>query len=211
MKERLDQRIIPGTVLIGMGTLFLLQNLGFFQGGVTILWSALLGGAGITALYFYAANREHWWALIPGSTLIGIALSMLFGVAFPRLSDSIGGALVLGGIATGFWLIYLTTRSATHSHWWAVIPAGVLSSLAITSALDAVMNTEGLFLVGLGLTFILITQLPDHDLRWGYIPGGILTLIGILNTVAFEGIFNILWPLALIGVGGYVIVKNFKN
>ena len=207
MKKRFDMRIIFGIVLIAAGSLFLLENLGIFRGGMTIVWSAILGGVGVTALYFYAANREHWWALIPGSTLVGIALSMLFGAAFPSLSDTIGGALVLGGIGTGFGLIYLTNRN----FWWALIPAGVLGSLAISSALDAVMNTEGLFLVGLGLTFILLAQLPKHDLKWGYIPGGILTVIGILNTAALDGIFNILWPLALIGAGGYVIYKNFKN
>lgn len=210
-KKRLDQRIIPGIVLIGIGTLFLLQNLGFFHGGFTILWSALIGGAGVTALYFYATNREHWWALIPGSTLIGIALSMLFGAAFPSLSDSIGGAFVLGGIATGFWVIYFTTRSATYSRWWAIIPAGVLTSLAVNSALSPVMNTEGFFLIGLGLTFILLTQLPEQDLRWGYIPGGILTAIGLLTMPLLSNLFNLLWPLALIGVGGYVIIKNFRN
>ena len=74
-------------------------------------------------------------------------------------------------------------------------------------------GSVGLFLVGLGLTFILIAVLPGYEgrLKWGYIPGGILTLIGVLTMPLLEGIFNILWPLALIGAGGYVIYKNFKN
>ena len=207
--KRFDIRIVFGIVLIAAGTLFLLESLGIFHGGLSLLWSAILGGAGITLFYLYANNREHWWALIPGSTLLAIAISILLDVVSPRLSDAIGGGIVLGGIGLGFWLIFILNRH----FWWAIIPAGVLSSLAVVSVLDNFINTGGLFLVGLGMTFILIAVLPGYEnrLKWGFIPGGILTLIGVLTMPVLGNLFNILWPLALIVAGGYVIYQNFKE
>ena len=209
MKQRFDMRIVFGIVLIAAGGLFLLENLGVFHGGINLLWVVILGGAGITSLYLFANNRNNWWALIPGSTLLAIALSIALDVISPKMSNALGGGIVLGGIGLGFWLIFITNRN----FWWAVIPAGVLSSLAIVSVLEEFVDTGGLFLIGLGMTFILLAILPGYEnrLKWGYIPGGILTLIGVLTMPKLAGIFNILWPVALIGAGGYVIYKNFKN
>ncbi len=210
--KRFDMRIVFGIVLIAAGALFLLENLGIFHGGISLLWITILGGAGITSLYVYSINRNNWWALIPGTTLLAISLNSLVNLLFPALGNVIGGGIVLGGIGLSFWLIFITNRN----FWWAIIPAGVLSSLATVSVLGEIFpegQTDGLFLVGLGLTFILIALLPGYEnrLKWGFIPGGILTLIGVLSLPILRTFVNILWPLALIGVGGYVIYKNFKN
>ena len=209
--KRFDMRIVFGLVLILAGSMFMLQNLGIFYGGVSLLWAILVGGAGIASLYIYANNRDNWWALIPGTTLVAIALNILLDMISPRLSNVFGGGIVLGGIGLSFWLIYLNRRA----FWWAVIPAGVLSSLAVVSITGEEMfpggQTDGLFLVGLGLTFLLLPSLPGYkeQLKWAYIPGWIITAIGVL-TLPFMP-FNILFPLALIGAGGYVIYKNFKK
>ena len=207
--KRFDMRIILGLVLIAAGGLFLLENMGIFNGGINLLWVAILGGAGLTALYVYTINRNNWWALIPGTTLISIALSIGLDLIFPRVGDILSGGIILGGIGLSFWLIFITNRQ----FWWAIIPAGVLSTLAIVAVLGEFFDTGGLFLVGLGLTFLFIALLPgyENNLKWAYIPGGILILIGILTMPVMSFFFNILWPLALIGAGGYVIYKNFKN
>ncbi len=210
--KRFDMRIVFGLVLIVAGALFLLENLGIFHGGISLLWTVILGGAGFTSLYVYSINRNNWWALIPGTTLLAISLNIVVETLFPTLSNILGGGIILGGIGLAFWLIFLTHRE----FWWAVIPAGVLSSLAVVSVLDEIVpggETDGLFLVGLGLTFVLIALLPDYGnrLKWAYIPGGILTLIGILTLPLLNNVFNILWPLAFVAAGGYIIYKNFKK
>ena len=210
--KRFDMRIVFGFVLIVLGTLFMLENLGVFYGGLPLLWAVLLGGAGLTSLYVYSANRDNWWALIPGCTLTAIGLSIALGVILPSVGNIFGGGIILGGIGLSFWMVYFTRRA----FWWSVIPAGVLSSLAVVSVLDEIFprgQTDGLFLVGLGMTFLLLGVLPGHEgrLRWAFIPGGILTLIGVLTLPLMDAVFNILWPLALIGAGGYVIYKNYKR
>lgn len=210
--KRFDIRIVFGLVLIVGGVLFLFENLGIISGGVGLLWSVLFIGAGITSLYVYAINRTNWWALIPGFTLIAIGTNVGLSLVAPALSNIFGGGIILGGIALSFWLVFLTNRG----FWWAVIPAGVLTSIAVVSTLDELIpNTDmdGFFLVGLGLTFILLGVLPGYDtqLRWAFIPGGILTFIGVLTLPFMGQAFNILWPAALIIAGGFILYRNFAS
>ena len=210
--KRFDMRIVFGLVLIVAGSMFLLQNMGIFYGGVSLLWAILVGSAGVASLYVFANNRENWWALIPGTTLIAIALNIFLDMISPRMSNIFGGGIALGGIGLSFWLIFLNRRA----FWWAVIPAGVLSSLAVVSITDEIFpggQTDGLFLVGLGITFLLLAVLPGYEkqLKWALIPGGIITVIGVLTLPFMKLTLSILFPLALIGAGGYVIYKNFKN
>ena len=210
--KRFDMRIVFGLVLIVAGGMFLLQNLGIFYGGLTLLWAVLLGGAGLTSLYVYSINRDNWWALIPGFTLTAIGLSVALDVILPSLGRILGGGIIVGGIGLSFWMVYFARRA----FWWAIIPAGILSSVAVVTVLDQIFprgQTDGIVVIGIGLTFLLLGVLPGYEnrLRWAFIPGGILTLIGILTLPWLGPLFNILWPLALIGAGGYVIYKNYKS
>ncbi len=210
--KRFDMRIGFGLILIVAGIMFMLQNLGIFLGAGSLLWAILFGGAGLAFLNVYFSTRENWWALIPGSTLTAIGLHIAMGIVLPSVTDFLGGAIIIGGIALSFWMIY----AARRDFWWAIIPAGILSSVALIEILDNVFprgEMDGLVVVGIGLTFLFLAVLPGYDnqLRWAFIPGGILTLIGILTMPLMETIFAVIWPLALIGAGGYVIYKNFKN
>lgn len=209
--KRFDTRIIFGLALVFAGSMFLLENLGFFEGGINILWAILVGSAGVASLYAFAINRENWWALIPGGTLLAVGLNILLSAVAPNFGDMIGGSIILGGIGLSFWLVFLNRRA----FWWAVIPAGILSSLAIVSLMDELFpygDTDGFFLIGFGMTFLLLAFLPDYGntLRWALIPGGILTLIGIIKLPFMGALFTVIWPLALIAAGGYVLYKNYK-
>ena len=155
-------------------------------------------------------SRSLGWLVVIAwlVTVSGIALWRFLTQA----GDPLEVFIVLGGIAISFWMIFLTQRG----FWWAVIPAGALSSIALVSITDEIIPSEdtgGLFLVGLGLTFVLVANLPGYEngLKWAYIPGGILTAIGVLTLPFMQVTFNILFPLALIGAGGYVLYKNYKN
>jgi len=210
--KRFDTRIIFGLVLVFAGSMFLLENLGLFEGGINLLWGILVGGAGVASLYAFALNRENWWALIPGGTLSAVGLSILLGTVAPKLGDAVSGAIILGGIGASFWMVFLNRRA----FWWAVIPAGILSSWAMVSLLDGLFpygDTGGLFLIGFGLTFMLLAFLPDYDnqLKWALIPGGILILIGVISLPFMAFFWRALWPLALIAAGGYVLYKNYKE
>jgi hypothetical protein len=203
----LESRILWGGLLILGGILFLLQNLGILELG-DLFWALLLGLAGVFFLSVFFQNRSNWWALIPGFTLLGVAVLVATSWLAPRVASVWGGSIVLGSIGLSFLVIYLLERK----NWWAIIPTGVMLSLAIITGLGEIMpnlDTGGIFLLGLGATFALLALLPSPEgkMKWAWIPAGVLALIG-LSIMAAEGqLINYILPLVLILVGGFMILR----
>jgi len=81
----------------------------------------------------------------------------------------------------------------------------------VVSVLDEVYpdkDTGGLFLIGLGLTFAILAILPRLRMTW-LIYSAVLIIIGFVALAGeFSGI-SYLWPLLLILVGLYVLVREF--
>ena len=202
----LSSRIFWGMVLVIGGILLLLDTFGVFKGGA-LFWTIISAGVGLLFLSLFGINHDHWWALIPGIVLLTISAliglhSFLPGFSGTKLSTTI----LLGGIALSFLLVYIAERS----NWWAIIPAGIISTIAITASVEA--NTLGLtgggiFFLGLGITFALVAFLPTPagQMRWAWIPAGILGLIGLIILIAAEEYINYIWPSALI-IGGIILV-----
>jgi len=161
-------------------------------------------------LYIFFSDRTQWWTVIPGVTLLGLMVLVVADQFFPSFENIWGGSIFLGGIALSFWLVYLVNREA----WWAIIPAGVLSTLAAVAVLDEFMDDAGwIFFIGLGLTFILVGVLPTSQgqMTWAFIPGGILLLLGLFTATPLYSVINYVWPVALILLGGYFVVRNFRT
>jgi hypothetical protein len=205
----LESRILWGGLLVFGGVLFLLQNLNVIAFG-DIFWAALFGLAGAFFVSIVAQNRANWWALIPAFILFGIAFQILFGVIAPGLRSILGGGLVLGGLGLGFIIIYLLNRE----HWWAIIPAGVMFTLAVVTILgnsNPELDTGAAFFFGLGATFALVALAPSPSgpMLWAWAPAGILLLMGIFVLFSALDLMAYLFPLALILAGGYLIVRTF--
>jgi len=206
--RRFEVRVIGAILLIAAGVLFLLQNLGVPLGGLTLLWALLFGAGGLVFLYVFLTDRANWWALIPGFALLGLAGVMILNQVAPRLGEVWGGALVLGGIGLAFWMIYFTNRE----NWWALIPGGVMVTLALVTVLSSVLagvETGGAFMLGLGLTFGLLSlvRTPEGRMRWALIPAAVFVVIGLLITAATASLLQYLWPAALIVLGLYMIFR----
>jgi len=173
-------RVVLSLLMIAAGVLFLLQNLGFLEGASAILWALAFAGAGGAFLYVYLSARVHWWALIPGFTLLGIG-GLIAGDNFvPQYADILGAPLLMGCISLSFWIIYLTNRES----WWAIIPGGVLLTVGIFVGLESLIEgveLVGVFFLGRGLTFALLTLLPTPEgrMRWALIPAAVLLIMGI--------------------------------
>ena len=147
--------------------------------------------------------------LFTRTSLISIGILILLSEFFPRQEADWGGAIVLGGIGLSFWLVYLLHRE----HWWAIIPGGVLFTLAGVTIADAyISNSEGIFFLGLGLTFCLVGLLstPHGRMKWAYIPGGILLVMGILMTPFFQEYALYFLGGGLILAGGYILLRNLR-
>jgi hypothetical protein len=200
--NRWSVRVWIGAALILLGLLMLLERFGLFQGVTNLFWGLIFLAGGAWFLVRFATHtRSEWWAAIPGFALLGLAAdSLLTG-----LLGSWSGFFFLGAIGLGFFAVYFSGRR----RWWAIIPGGVLLTLGLVSVLgDAfgVQETGGLFLMGLGLTFLLVAVLAS--LSWAWIPGIILLVIGAFIGTPFGGTLNYAWPIALIA-GGLLLILQF--
>jgi hypothetical protein len=208
----MDARLVIGLLLIAGGVLYLLDNLGVVRWGGLVWAAAALVGA-LAFLGVVARDRAMWWALIPGVTLLGLAATISLGELAPALGDRWGGALFLGSIGLSFWLIYVLSRA----NWWAVIPGGVLLTLAAVAGLEDGMGIDvpGVFFLGLGLTFLLVAVIPTDQgplrMRWALIPGAILLAMGALFAVGFETAIGYVWPAALILGGLALLWRAFRR
>lgn len=207
----LESRVLWGALLILGGVMFLLQNLGAFELG-DLFWALLLGLAGLFFFSIFFTSRANWWALIPGFTLLSVAILIALDRLAPRLAGLFGGSIVLAGIGLSFLVIFLLDRG----NWWAVIPAGVMLTLTVVAALSEYLpdlETGGIFFLGLALTFALVALLPNPAGRmvWAWIPAGILGVMGLLLFIGGAGLINYAWPVALILGGGYLVLRTLRS
>jgi uncharacterized membrane protein (UPF0136 family) len=193
-------RVLWGLLLIAAGIVFLLNSIGTIAIG-DYQWAVILALGGLAFLSVFLADREQWWALFPSFGLLIGGTIIFVEEAFPGLSGDIGGAIAMGGIGLAFLLIFLSNLK----NWWALIPAGVLLSLAAMLLLG--FESGGIFLIGLGLTFGVLGFIPtEHGrMRWAFIPAVVLIVIGLFVSLVVYDLFAVLWPLALIA-GGLLII-----
>jgi hypothetical protein len=195
-----DQSKLWALLLIGFGLLFLLANAGWLGGLVSWMWALFFLAAGGAFLYLYNTDRERWWALIPGFSLVAIGAAALAG-------DAAGG-IFLALIGTGFAAVY----ASDYRRWWAVIPAGVLFTLALVAWVDASWpgwDAGWLFFLGIAATFGFLFVLPEGQgkQRWAIYPA-LASLALVVLTILSSNIGGILVPLLLIAAGAYLFWRR---
>lgn len=211
MKDRISPLIL-GLVLIVLGGLFLLGNFGVLGSVATVIWFLLFAVAGLGFLYVFIADRERWWAVIPGFTLLGLSALVGLTTLFPRVGDLVGAPIFLGAIGLAFWAVYFTRRQ----FWWAIIPGGVMLSVAalvFVEALNPPFDTGGIILLGIGVTFVLVAMVETDRgrMRWAWIPAGVMTFLGLLILAQSVTLLRYLWPLLIIGGGLFFVARGWTG
>ncbi len=194
-------RLLVGIGLILIGALLFLQVLDIVNFGEAF-WAIPFALAGVGFLAVLASRgRGYWWAAIPGTVLLGIAGEIIVPSLAKSWQPYLSGTLILASIGIAFWLVFIVEPR----FWWAIIPGGTLTSLALTNALESVFDdSEFIFLLGLALTFALIPILtiPGKNKRhWAWIPAGILLIIGLLDLPASMNFMPYFFGIALICAG----------
>lgn len=205
-----QSKFIFGGLLILAGILFLLQEFQILGNAFEFLWIILMAAGGSVFLWVYFSKKDQWWAVIPGLALVGLALVGLQESLDLLPGSNWTGAVFLGCLGLAFWLVYLRRPE----QWWAMIPGGVLLTLTLVTGLDdLVSQTEVVFFLGLGVTFFLVALLPNavHNTRWALIPGGILTVLGLVMIAQIGNIMNIVFPVILVGLGIFILVKTISR
>ncbi|MBN1260094.1 MAG: hypothetical protein JXB35_05385 [Anaerolineae bacterium] len=211
--DRARSRVLWGLLLILAGGIFLLQSLEIIPSDLPLFWTLAFGISGLVFLYVFLMNREQWWPIIPGLSLLGLGGLIGLSALIPSLSE-LWAALFLASISLAFWGIYFLTRG---QNWWAIIPGGVLFSVAILVALTSVVSNDdiavGVLFLGMGATFGLVYLLPHGEtkMRWALIPGGILIAMGLIFITAAIDLLIYVGPLVLILIGGYLVLRAMRR
>jgi hypothetical protein len=135
-------RLIPGLVLIVLGIAFLLVQ--YFEFGPALFLILL----GLVFLIPYALTRSYG-LLVPGCIVAGVGL----GLAFDR--PPLGTAIAVPlGLGLGFIAIFvLQLIVARQSHWWPLIPGGLLVLVGIA---EGVPQAQVLIEKGWPLILVLV-------------------------------------------------------
>jgi hypothetical protein len=194
--------------LLGAGIFLLLKNLGVFREWEEVVWGGIFAVVGLVFVIWFLFDRARYWRAIAGFTLLGIGAVILLewrGVSLGNWSS----ALVLFGVALGFWAVLLSHAD----NWWALIPAGVLTVVGLLVGLGADFSENlwlAALLAGLGLVFLLLylIRFGQHDTRWAGIPAAALLLVGLVTWVHTLGGADWvkLWPAVLIVLGVVLLI-----
>jgi len=143
MDAQRQNRIVAGAILILLGVgFFALQ---FMEGFGEAMIFFLIGGAFVIGYLF----RRAYGLLIPGCILMGLGLGSVGESVFQSVGD-----IKQIGLGVGFVSIYLIHLIFTgKSHWWPLIPGGIL---LVTGIASASRDFERLLSVGWPLILILV-------------------------------------------------------
>lgn len=204
--RRLDRGVVWGSLLVLIGIVFLVQSLDLIR----LPWRMMSGlGMAVAAVVFfgvYAQDRRQWWALFPAFGLAFPAIMTLLG-GIP-LVDNLAGPLLLGGIGLVFSLVYTSNRA----NWWAIIPSGVMYTIAVMSAIDSVLprlDTGWLFLSGLAATFGMVWWETGKAQRWAL--GVSLACGGLVALTLLGSLVRLLLPLGLVAAGIYLLARTQRQ
>lgn len=184
-------------VLLGTGLFLFLANTGVFGALPAFLWTLLLLAVG-AAFWMGSLHALPLWQRIAGYAGIGV-----FATA---TSGSFAGAAALGFPALAFGLVYLLEPR----RWWALLPAGLVGSVAVFIALDALFprwDTTPILFLGFAATFSVLYLLSPRrgGKRWALFPAVLFIVLTVLSNDPSGNTPGWFMPLLLIG-GGWLLL-----
>lgn len=182
-----------GALLIGIGGLLLLANMGIIRSFGGVIGLLIVGGLGAWLLNIHYTEKRQAWLLFTGWTLLGCAAATVTG------SHAGVWFLALSGIG------FLQAWREDDRMWWSLMPAGTLFTLAaVTLAEQSVGWLSGgtVFFAGLAATFLAIYMLPRHAQQWALIPA-----VGsaVMALIVWGSTGSWILPLVLIGTGLWLL------
>jgi hypothetical protein len=193
-----------GPVLIGVGLLVLIFNSNLLGTLPSLLWLALLFGIAV-ALWLVGA-LPHW---------VRIAGVVVLYVLAMATSGDLAGVAALGFPALAFAVVYLLRPKRA---WWAIIPGGILASVALLVLFETIFPGWGgvaVMFLGFAATFTVLYLLPSTrgGQRWALYPAiGWIVLTVLTNDPSGDAGFFM--PLVLIGAGVVILLwwrRTSKN
>jgi hypothetical protein len=194
--------LIPGGIMLFLAMVTLLVD----NVGGEWIGSLFLFIIGLSFLIAYLNNRTRTWAL-----LVAYVMSVL-SIA-PAMSSGGGdvaayfGSIFLFAIGLPFFVVYFRS----NDNWWAIIPAGVMTVLAIiaTMGIAGLIRNENqggyanaILMGGLAVTFTFVWL--RHAKEWAKVVTIVLAALAVAS-ILFVSYTEIFWPVAIILVGTYLL------
>ncbi|MFO7274709.1 MAG: hypothetical protein DIU55_007555 [Bacillota bacterium] len=151
-------------------------------------------------------SRNVFWGL----ALIAAGLLLLAGdfhvVLWPLRALMGPLALAIPG------LIFAAVYAGNREQWWAIIPAGLMLTLAGVALVDAVLprvSTGWLFFCGLAVTFGLVWRETGGVQRWARAVA--LLCLGMTALLLLGSLLRYALPLALVAAGLYLLAGRSRE
>ena len=203
--------LIPGGVMLFLALVTLLVDStgGEWVGALFLFMIAL------SFFVVYMNNRTRTWALLVAYILAVLGIAPLMSIG--GRDAAYFGPIFLFAVALPFFVVYFRSPA----NWWAIIPAGSVTTIAIIAALAiAGFITEGgrgafagvgfanaLLMAGLAATFAVIWL--RHDKPWAKVVTIVLALLAVAS-VFLSSYSQIFWPVAIILVGIYLFYTALR-
>ena len=144
--------------------------------------------------------------------LVGLLLIVVGVMLFVLLETGLGGEGIPLLIGVGFLVAYAVTRL-----YGLLIPGGILTGLGSGIVVTATTGPDAAPVLGLGMGFVAIA-LVDWGVRgreraqwWPLIPGGILTVIGLVAIPEVRATAQYVVPLLLIAGGLWLVLGHRRR
>jgi len=149
-------------------------------------------------------------SILPGAILIAIGVGLLV----TRFVEVSGGIVVLL-IGAAFLVAWAISRT-----YGLLIPGAIMAGLGLgILAEEQGVGGDTVVPLGLGLGFLAIWVLdriwsrsgPPHGDWWPFIPGGILTVVGVVGLLEdSEAIMELVIPAAMVVVGLVLAIRALR-
>lgn len=207
--KTLANRIFWGVLLILAGIFLLLARLDILRLPVSTIW-VFFALVGIIFIFNFVTNvRQMWWSIIPGLFLVALSMVIGFGENLNLFGIDLTPVFIIGSLGLAFLLIFIVRQD----FWWAIIPGGVMVTIAAITIIPTFASgefTAAVLFLGLAATFGVLSLVPTPGgrMRWPLIPAGILLGVALIVTAASADLIRFAWPLALVLAGLFILFRR---
>lgn len=199
--------LIPGGITLFLALIVLLSST------VKGEWigSLFLFAVGLSFFVVYMNNRTRQWALLVAYILFVLSVAPAMA-SFGGNTAAYFGPVFLLAVGIPFFIVYFRSEA----NWWAIIPAGVMTTLAVIAALAIagwIRDTQtggfsnAILMGGLAATFAFVWL--RHAKPWAKVVTIVLAALAVAS-VFFASYSEIIWPVALILLGGYLLYTAMR-
>lgn len=200
-----------GILLIVFGGLALADQMGYLDRFSDSVWVWIFGFISLIGFVAYALSGwKEWGWLFPAGIFGGLAVTV--AMALNNVGTAAVGSPLFFGLLIPFAAAYFTDRAR---NWWALIPGGIISFLALTTLLVDSIGGEwigSLFLFLIGLSFFVVWW-SNRTRTWALLVAYILFVLSLAPALASFGgdAAAYFGPVFLLAVGIPFFMVYFRD